>query len=90
MPQFKAKYGDALPEAEARNLAGADRERHDIDQLQEDILQAEQQQGQLQVQLKSISPSLEGAAATGAKELAKARADLAEAEGRNIPPSIRM
>jgi polysaccharide biosynthesis transport protein len=88
---FKSKYGDALPDAEARNLNGADRTRHDIDQLQEDILKAEQQQAQLEVQLRSISPSLEGAVGDWAKELAKARADLAEAEGKYTPehPDVR-
>ena len=55
---FKAKYGDALPEAEGRNLAGADRARRDIDTLQHDLIQAEQQESQLQLQLNSISPSL--------------------------------
>src|ERR1700722_19672941 len=33
LAQFKAKYGDALPEAEGRNLAGEDRTRRDLDAL---------------------------------------------------------
>jgi len=40
LAQFKAKYGDALPEAEGRNLAGEDRTRRDLDALQHDIIQA--------------------------------------------------
>jgi polysaccharide chain length determinant protein (PEP-CTERM system associated) len=85
LAQFKAKYGDALPEAEARNLAGEDRARRDLDALQHDIIQAEQQESQFQVQLSSISPSLEAAVSDWSKELAKTRGDLAEAEQKYTP-----
>jgi succinoglycan biosynthesis transport protein ExoP len=85
LAQFKAKYGDALPEAEGRNLAGEDRTRRDLDTLQHDIIQAEQQEAQFQVQLNSISPSLVGAVGDWNKELAKARGELAEAEQKYTP-----
>ena len=82
---FKAKYGDALPAAEGRNLAGADRARRDIDTLQHDLIQAEQQESQLQLQLNSISPSLVAAVSDWSKELAKTRGELAEAEQKYTP-----
>jgi len=85
LAQFKAKYGDALPEAEGRNLAGEDRARHDLDALQHDIIQAEQQEAQFQVQLSSISPSLVAAVSDWSKELAKTRGELAEAEQKYTP-----
>jgi polysaccharide chain length determinant protein (PEP-CTERM system associated) len=85
LAQFKAKYGDALPEAEGRNLAGEDRTRRDLDALQHDIIQAEQQEAQFQVQLSSISPSLVAAVSDWNKELAKTRGDLAEAEQKYTP-----
>jgi polysaccharide chain length determinant protein (PEP-CTERM system associated) len=85
LAQFKAKYGDALPEAEARNLAGADRTRRDLDTLQHDIIQAEQQEAQFQLQLNSISPSLVAAVSDWSKELAKTRGELAEAEQKYTP-----
>jgi uncharacterized protein involved in exopolysaccharide biosynthesis len=91
LAQFKAKYGDALPEAEGRNQAGADRARRDIDTLQHDIIQAEQQESQLQLQLNSISPSLVAAVSDWSKELAKTRGELAEAEQKYTPehPDVR-
>lgn len=82
---FKAKYGDALPEAEGHNLAGQDRSQRDVDQLQHDIIQAEQQEAQFQVQLHSISPSLVAAVSDWNKELAKTRGELAEAEQKYTP-----
>jgi polysaccharide biosynthesis transport protein len=85
LAQFKAKYGDALPDAEGRNLAGEDRTRRDLDTLQHDIIQAEQQEAQFQVQLSSISPSLVGAVSDWNKELAKTRGELAEAEQKYTP-----
>ena len=85
LAQFKAKYGDALPEAEGRNLAGEDRVRRDLDTLQHDIIPAEQQESQFQVQLSSISPSLVGAVSDWNKELAKTRGELAEAEQKYTP-----
>ncbi|HEY4772025.1 MAG TPA: hypothetical protein VIH50_03260 [Steroidobacteraceae bacterium] len=85
LAQFKAKYGDALPEAEGRNLAGEDRTRRDLDQLQHDIIQAEQQESQFELQLNGTSPSLEAAVGDWNKELAKARADLVEAEQKYTP-----
>jgi polysaccharide chain length determinant protein (PEP-CTERM system associated) len=85
LAQFKAKYGDALPEAEGRNLAGEDRTRRDLDQLQHDIIQAEQQESQFELQLNNTSPSLEAAVGDWNKELAKARSDLVEAEQKYTP-----
>jgi polysaccharide chain length determinant protein (PEP-CTERM system associated) len=85
LAQFKAKYGDALPDAEGRNLAGEDRTRRDLDTLQHDIIQAEQQEAQFQLQLASISPSLVGAVSDWNKELAKTRGELAEAEQKYTP-----
>jgi polysaccharide chain length determinant protein (PEP-CTERM system associated) len=85
LAQFKAKYGDALPEMEARNLAGVDRTQRDLDTVQHDIITAEQQEAQFQLQLSSISPSLVAAVSDWRTELAKTRGDLAEAEQKYTP-----
>jgi succinoglycan biosynthesis transport protein ExoP len=91
LAQFKAKYGDALPEAEARNLAGVDRTQRDLDNVGHEIIQAEQQESQFQLQLSSTSPSLVAAVSDWRTELAKTRGELAEAEQKYTPehPDVR-
>jgi polysaccharide chain length determinant protein (PEP-CTERM system associated) len=85
LAQFKAKYGDALPEAQARNLAGADRAYRDIEMLDRDVRAAEQQQALLTLQLNETSPSLTAAVSDWRTELAKLRGELATAEQKYTP-----
>jgi len=82
---FKQKYGDALPTEEARNVAGADRAQRDLDGFQRDILMAEQQESLLQLQMNAVSPSLTAAVGDWRTQLAKLRADLADAQTKYTP-----
>jgi polysaccharide chain length determinant protein (PEP-CTERM system associated) len=88
---FKAKYGEALPTAEGRNLSGLDRSQREVEQLNQQIVQAEQQQAMLQLQLNDTPPSLVAAIGDWRTDLAKARADLTEAEQKYTPehPDVR-
>jgi polysaccharide biosynthesis transport protein len=85
LAQFKAKYGDALPEAQARNLAGMDRAYRDMDLLDRDIRAAEQRESDLSVQLNATAPSLTAAVSDWRTELAKVRGELAMAEQKYTP-----
>lgn len=82
LAQFKAKYGDALPQAEGRNLAGLDRARRDLETLERNIAIAEEREALLALQLSELSPSLTAAVGDWRMELAKLRAELALAEQR--------
>lgn len=85
LAQFKEKYGEALPNAENRNLSGVDRVTREIEGLQGQIVSAEQQESLLQLQLNDTAPSLTAAMGDWRTELAKQRADLAEAERKYTP-----
>lgn len=85
LAQFRAKYGDALPDAQARNLAGIDRSQRDLDSLQSQILLSEQKESMQELQLKEISPSLVAAVSDWRIELAKLRGELAMAEQKYTP-----
>jgi len=77
---FKAKYGDALPEAQARNLTGADRAQRDIDIVEREILAAEERESLLQLQFDALSPSLTATVGDWRAELARLRGELSLAE----------
>src|SRR5262249_51209465 len=83
--QFKAKYGEALPTQENRNLAGVDRAQRDLDSFERDTLMAEQQEALLQLKMTEVSPSLTAAVGDWRTNLAKLRADLADAEQKYTP-----
>ena len=85
LAQFKAKYGEALPTAENRNLTGADRAQRELEGLQQQIITAEQQQTSYQLQLDDTPPSLVAAVGDWRTQLAKARADLADAQQKYTP-----
>lgn len=82
LAEFKTEHGNALPEAEARNLAQLDAARRDYDALQAQIRLAEQREELLRLQLAEVSPTLVGAVTDLRTELATLRAELAEAEKR--------
>lgn len=91
LSQFRAKYGDALPDAQARNLAGVDRSQRDLDTLEAQIRDAEQKEAMQQLALKEISPSLVAAVSDWRVELAKLRGELAVAQQKYTPehPDVR-
>src|SRR5262249_54567481 len=82
--------GDALPEDVQRNEGEIDRVQHDLDSVQQEILQAEEKESLLSVQLSQTSPNL--IAQTGdLTDLATVRANLAAAQQRYTPdhPEVR-
>lgn len=88
---FRSKYGEALPDAEGRNLAGVDRSSRELDNLQRQILDAEQRQSLLELQAGDVSPSLTVAVNDWRVELARLRGELAIAEQKYTPehPDVR-
>jgi uncharacterized protein involved in exopolysaccharide biosynthesis len=80
LAQFKGRYGDALPTAQGRNLAGVDRTQRDLESLQRDIRMAEEREGLLSLQLSELSPSLTVAVSNWRIELARLKSELALAE----------
>src|SRR5207237_468890 len=85
LAQFKAKYGDTLPDAQARNLTGADRAQRDIEEMDRQVLVAQDKVNQLELQFSATSPSLMVAVSDWRTELAKLRADLTVAEQKYTP-----
>jgi len=82
---FKGKYGDALPQAETRNLAGMDRAQREVESLQREIRISEEKESLLEIQLSEVSPSLTAAVGDWRTELAKMRSELAIAEQKYSP-----
>jgi len=85
LAKFKAENSGALPEMQAHNITEIDRTQHDIEALQQQELVAEEKESQLQLQLNNLSPSLTGAVSDSRTELAKLRAELAEAHQKYTP-----
>jgi uncharacterized protein involved in exopolysaccharide biosynthesis len=81
---FKNAHGDALPEYIQRNEASLDRVQHELENLQQQILQSEEKESLLAVQLSQTSPNM----ITNAGDLTDmptVRAKLAEAQQRYTP-----
>jgi len=55
---FKNQHGDALPEYIARNEASLDRVQHELENLQQQILQSEEKEGTLAITLSATSPNM--------------------------------
>src|SRR5207245_11748864 len=55
---FKNQHGDALPEYVARNESSIDRQQHDLETIQQEILRAEEKESLLAVQLSQTSPNM--------------------------------
>ena len=77
---FKARYGDALPDAMDRNQIGVDRVQRDLDVVTQQIVAAQERESLLAVQLESVSPSLATRTGDWRAELSKLRGELAIAE----------
>ncbi|HZO22329.1 MAG TPA: hypothetical protein VFB37_07455 [Steroidobacteraceae bacterium] len=82
--KFKNAHGDALPEDMARNEAAIDRDQHDLDSLQQEILRVQEKEGLLSVELSQISPNMISQAGD-LTDVATVRTKLAEAEQRYTP-----
>ena len=81
---FKNQHGDALPEYIQRNEASLDRVQHELENLQQQILQSEEKEGLLAVQLSQTSPNMITNAGD-MTDLPTVRAKLAEAQQRYTP-----
>lgn len=84
LAQLKAKYGDALPDAQRSNDAKLDGARRDLQVIERDIRAAEEKESALSLQLNEISPNLVSLGGD-LTDLAKVKAQLAEAEQRYTP-----
>ena len=78
LARFKSRYGDALPDAQARNIAAIERLDRDVRNIEAQLRSAEDRRALLQLQLRQISPFLTGPA-SAVSDLATLRAQLAEA-----------
>jgi succinoglycan biosynthesis transport protein ExoP len=90
LAQFKAKFGDALPDAEARNLAGIDRVQRDLDGFERDMRVADEKVSTLELQVAQTPPSLVSAVADWRVQLATLKAQLADAQQRYTPEHPEM
>jgi len=81
---FKAQHGDALPEDVQRNQAAIDRDTHELENLQQEILRSQEKESLLSVQLSQTSPNMITQAGD-LTDLATVRAQLAEAQQRYTP-----
>lgn len=79
LADFRAQYGAALPESQARNLQALDRAERDLDTLELQILVADERKRSFELQLGQINPNLFDPAGDWRQELALLRAELAEA-----------
>ena len=79
---FKAEHGQALPEAQARNLGALDRAERDLTALESQIRLAEERETMLALQLTQISPNMFDTSQDWRIELNTLRAELAEARQR--------
>jgi len=91
LARFKAEHGSSLPEMQAHNMAGVDRAQHDLENVQQQLVVAEEKESQLQLQLNQLSPSATAAVSDWRVQLAKLRSDLAAAEVKYTPehPEIK-
>jgi succinoglycan biosynthesis transport protein ExoP len=81
---FKNQHGDALPELAQRNEAAIDREQHDLENLQQEIVRSEEKESLLAVQLSQTSPNMVTNSGD-MTDLPTLRAKLAEAQQRYTP-----
>jgi polysaccharide biosynthesis transport protein len=81
---FKNQHGDALPEFIGRNEASIDREQHDLENIEQEIVRTEEKESLLAVQLSQTSPNMISTAGD-MTDLPTVRAKLAEAQQRYTP-----
>jgi polysaccharide chain length determinant protein (PEP-CTERM system associated) len=83
--EFKGKHGSALPEAQVRNQAAAERASRDLMGIEAQMRAAEERQALLSVQLSGINPTLGTTAGNLKAELATLQGQLADARVRYTP-----
>lgn len=83
--QFKSRHGDALPEAQVRNMGAAERASQNLFSIEGQIRAAQERQGLLEVQLSKISPTLGTTTGNPQTELATLQGQLAEARVKYTP-----
>ena len=83
--EFKARHGSALPEAQVRNQAAAERASRDLMGIEAQMRAAEERQALLKVQLSRINPTLGTTAGNVQTELATLQGQLADARVRYTP-----
>ena len=81
---FKNQHGDALPELMARNEASIDRNQHELENLEQEILRTEEKESLLSVQLSQTSPNMITQSGD-LTDMPTVRAKLAEAQQRYTP-----
>jgi polysaccharide biosynthesis transport protein len=84
MAGLKSKYGEATPEFMMRNQATIEDTQHQIDNLQQQILTAQEKESELSLQLSQMSPNLITQSGD-LTDVATVRAKLTEAEQRYTP-----
>lgn len=84
LSSMKIRYGDALPEAQNRNMQALDRAERDLDAAEREVRVVAEREQLLSLQLNQLSPNI---MTTGgdATDLATLRAQLAEAEMKYTP-----
>lgn len=82
---FKRTHADALPDIMGRNQDALDQRQRDFYDYNAEVRLAEQKEAILALQLRDVSPTLQGAVSNRATELATLRAELADAEQRYTP-----
>ena len=85
LAEFKREHANALPEQMGRNQDAVDQRQRDLYDYSAQVRLAEQKESILALQLRDISPTLQGAVSNRATELATLRAELAEAQQRYTP-----
>lgn len=84
LARFKSRYGDALPDAQVRNISAIERLDRDVRNIESQLRSAEDRRALLQLQLRQVSPFLTGPVSAGS-DLTTLRAQLAEARIRYTP-----
>jgi polysaccharide chain length determinant protein (PEP-CTERM system associated) len=83
--QFKTRHGDALPEAQVRNLGASERASQNLFSIEAQIRAAVERQGLLEVQLSKLNPTLGSTTGNTQTELATLQGQLADARVRYTP-----
>ena len=83
--EFKTRHGAALPEAQIRNQAAAERSERDLQTIDGDIRVAEERLAQLRLQLSKVNPTLGSTDGSLHTELATLQGQLADARVRYTP-----
>ena len=82
---FKARHGEALPEAQFGNQSATERLERELLGVESQIRVADERRSLLEIQLSKLSPTLAGTAGNWRTELATLQGQLAEARVKYTP-----